>query len=143
MFIISIIVYNICYYPEIIKEIIVKNKKKIKKFLVNKQKTDEEQLRDNAMNIEIKDNFDNEIIQLSADYYLLFQNDKLINNSAKGNDLIYNNDVDNINNKNEKVKKEYKMFFEDFKLILTNKMEIEKYYLPELLLFKYLSKLII
>ena len=140
MFIISTIVYNICYYPEFIEEIIKKYKKNIKQFLNKKLKTDGEKLREKSINIEIKDSFNNEINELGVDYYLLFQNDILIDKYRKDNDFKYKNDFDN---KNKIIESKYEKFFEDFKLILDNKNEIKNYYIPELLLFKYLSKLII
>ena len=59
----------------------------------------------------------------------------------KDNDFIYFNDSnDKIKNIGKDV---YQNFFEDFKLIIENNQEIKKLYLPELLFFKYLCKLLI
>ena len=59
----------------------------------------------------------------------------------KDNDFIYSNDS---NDKIKNIGKDiYQNFFEDFKLIIENKLEIKNYYLPELLFFKYLCKLVI
>ena len=143
IFIISIIIYNICYNPEIINKIITNYIKIIKRFVKRKKKTDEERLKEKSnnilYNIQINDCFEPEIQNMGVDYYLLFQNNQLIDNHIKNNDFQYFNKSDD---KIKSIEKEiYTNIFEDFKIILKNRNEIKKYYIPELLFFKYLSKL--
>ena len=137
MFIISTIIYNICYYPKIIEGIICNYSKLIKKKIRKLTKSDEDKLKEKKTNIQINDCYDIEIDNLGIDYYKLFETDTLINNSLKDNNLEYSNNSDG--NKDDI----YENFFEDFKMLMFYNKEIQNYYVPELLFFKYLSKLII
>ena len=138
MFIITVIIYNICYEPEIIANIIGNYNKIIEKFVKNKRETDEKRIKINENDIFIKDYYESEADKYGIDYYLLFEGNKFINDKYRNIDSLYN-DI----NKNEKSEKNdnYIYFFEDFKLLLQNKEEVKSYYIPELLLSKYLEQL--
>ena len=139
MFIISTIIYNICNFPERIEKIVVKYNKIIAKIIKHKYKTSKEKFIENNNNIRIKDFFFDDINIFGIDYYLKFESDELMNDNLK-EDKDINMNIDMINNKkNDKNKYEY--FFEDFKIILLNQKEIKKYYIPELLFYKYLKQL--
>ena len=139
MFIISTIVYNICYYPNKIKKIITNYRKIIKKFIFHKMKFDEEKIKEINFYIQINDNFASEIDNLGVDYYRLFECDNLIDNNNTNKNFVYS---DYSSSKNGNIEK-YENFFEDFKLIVENNNEIKRYYIPELLFYKYLCKLVI
>jgi len=141
--IISVIIYNICYNPEKIKKIIENYRTIIKKIIKGKRKNDKEKMKDDHSKIEIKDYYDIEIENLGIDPYLLYQSDKLINDN-KDENLADKKDEDKKNEIKENTEKNvYYNFFEDFQIFINNKNEIQKYYIPELSYYKYLSKLTI
>ena len=138
MFIVTSIIYNICNYPQKIEKIIDKYNDKIAKIIKHKTKSSQEKFIEYNNDIEIKDCFDNDINKFGADFYLLFESDKLINdNIKKDNDI----NISLSNKNNDKERKELKFFFEDFQIILNNEKEIKKLFIPELLLYKYLRQL--
>ena len=140
--IISIIIYNICYNPEKIKKIIENYRTIIKKIIKGKIKNDKKKMNEEYSKVEIKDYYDKEIENLGVDPYLLFENDKLFYNN-KEEDLIYikSNDKNNEIKENIEENNIYVNFFEDFNIFIKNKNEIQRYYIPELLYYKYLCKL--
>ena len=100
-------------------------------------------MKDDNLKIEIKDYYDIEIENLGIDPYLLYQSDKLINDN-KDENLADKKDEDKKNEIKENTEKNvYYNFFEDFQIFINNKNEIQKYYIPELSYYKYLSKLTI
>ena len=132
MLIITTIIYNICNRPKQIEKIIIKYNALINKLIKHKYKRDP--------NLQIKDCFDYDIIKLGIESYELFDSDILINN----NNIIIDKDINLNLNEDDKDKKEnndYIYFFKDFKILLFNQNEIKKYYIPELLLYKYLRQL--
>ena len=131
MLIITTIIYNICNRPKQIEKIIIKYNALINKLIKHKY------IRD--PNLQIKDCFDYDIIKLGIESYELFDSDILINN----NNIIIDKDINMNLNEDDKDKKEndYIYFFKDFKILLFNQNEIKKYYIPELLLYKYLRQL--
>ena len=138
MYIITSIIYNICNFPKKIEIIIRKYNEIIKKLIKHEIKKSEEKLIEENNNLIIKDCFDNEINKFGVDYYLLFESNKLINdNIKKDNDI----NVSLTNDNNDKCKSELKYFFEDFRIIIKNEKEIKKFFIPELLLYKYLRQL--
>ena len=139
MLIITTIIYNICNEPQKIEKIICNYNKIIQKLIKHKIKTSEEIFNEENNNIRIKDCFEYDLDKFGVDHYLLFDNNKLINDNIKNDKDINNNDKNS--NKNNDCNKEYEYFFEDYKLILINQNEIKKFYIPELLLFKYLIQL--
>ena len=140
--IISIIIYNICYNPEKIKKIIENYRTIIKKIIKGKIKNDKKKMNEEYSKVEIKDYYDKEIENLGVDPYLLFENDKLFYNN-KEEDLIYKKSNDKNNEIKENIEENniYVNFFEDFNIFIKNKNEIQRYYIPELLYYKYLCKL--
>ena len=139
MLIITTIIYNICNEPQKIEKIICNYNRIIQKLIKHKIKTSEEIFNEENNNIQINDCFDYNLDKFGVDHYLLFDNNKLINDNIKIYKDINNNDKNN--NKNNDCNKEYEYFFADYKLILINQNEIKKFYIPELLLFKYLIQL--
>ena len=132
MLIITTIIYNICNRPKQIEKIIIKYNALINKLIKRKYKR--------GHNLQIEDCFDYDIIQLGIESYELFDSDILINN----NNIIIDKDINMNLNEDDKDKKEnndYIYFFKDFKILLFNQNEIKKYYIPELLLYKYLRQL--
>ena len=126
------IIYNICNRPKQIEKIIIKYNALINKLIKRKYKR--------GHNLQIEDCFNYDIIQLGIESYELFDSDILINN----NNIIIDKDINLNLNEDDKDKKEnndYIYFFKDFKILLFNQNEIKKYYIPELLLYKYLRQL--
>ena len=140
MLIITTIIYNICNEPEKIKKIVSNYNDVINKLIRHKYKTSKEISFEENNNLQIKDCFDYDIVKLGVENYELFDNDILINENIKlDNDINY--DLLEDNNKEQKEINEYIYFFEDFKILLFNRNEIKKFYIPELLLYKYLRQL--
>ena len=140
--IISIIIYNICYNPEKIKKIIENYRKKIKKIIIGKRKNDKKKMYEALSKVEITDYYDKEIENLGVDPYLLFESDKLFYNNKKDNiDDKKTEDKSNEIKENIEEKNIYLNFFEDFNIFIKNKSEVQKYYIPELLYYKYLCHL--
>ena len=139
--IISIIVYNICYNPETIKKIIENYKAIIKRIIKGKRKDDKEKLNEDYSKVEIRDCYDLEIENLGVDSYLLFQSDKLVDDN-KDENFLYKKNENSKSEINENVEQNsYVNFFEDYMIFINNKNEIQKYFIPELLFYKYLSQL--
>ena len=135
MFIITIIIFNICNCPNKVETIIRNFNKIIEKLIKHKMKTNEDNFNENNSNIQIKDIFDNNVDKFGVEYYLLFESDTLTD------EIMKKSINDNINYANNNEQDEYKDFFEDFQIILFNQKEIKKFYIPELLLYKYLRQL--
>ena len=139
--IISIIIYNICYNPEKIKIIIKNYRKLIKTIIKGKRINDKEKMDKKYSNVEIKNYYDNEIENLGVDPYLLFQRDKLIDNNQDEDLVCQKSEDKGDETKENKEKNFYVNFFDDFNIFINNKSEIQKYYIPELLYYKYLCHL--
>jgi hypothetical protein len=83
MLIITTIIYNICNEPQKIEKIICNYNKIIQKLIKHKIKTSEEIFNEENNNIQIKDCFDYNLDKFGFDHYLLFDNNKLINDNIK------------------------------------------------------------
>ena len=140
MLIITTIIYNICNKPKQIEKIVIKYNNLINKLIKHKHRTSKTSKISKEIfflenhNLKIKDCFDYDIIELGIENYELFDLDILI----RDNNLNINLNDDN---KDKKGNNEYDYFFKDFKLLLFNQNEIKNFYIPELLLYKYLRQL--
>lgn len=138
--IIAVIIYNICYSTKM--SLIIKNyKENIKRFLNHNIMTDKERLLNNKniYNIYIEDNDDYEYNCLGEDGYKLYEEDKLIDDNR-----VYENENIIEFVKDDELSDddfEYENFFTNFNLIGSNNLEIEKFYIPQLLVSNTLFKL--